>query len=64
MRIVISLACLAACGSDPASTPDAMPDGDSSARCLVEGSYGALGSVTGAAGMMGGVTMRDGRSSD
>ncbi len=58
MRIVIAAVCLAACGSDPAA-PDAMPMADAydTARCLIKGDYGALGSVTGTAGTMGGVSM-------
>jgi hypothetical protein len=57
MRIAFAVVALAACGSDSGSTPDAMPDAYDSARCLIKGNYGALGSVTGTAGMMGGTTM-------
>ncbi len=46
----------AACGGgdDSMSTPDApggMPDADNSATCLIKGSYGALGALTGTATM-------------
>lgn len=34
-----------------------MPDAYDTARCLIKGSYGALGTLTGTTGMMGGVTM-------
>ena len=41
---------LAACSDSPSSTPDAstaMPDAYDSARCLIRGDFGAVGSVTG-----------------
>ena len=51
---------LAACGSsnpDPVITHDsAMADADTSATCLIQGSYGALGAVTGTAGSAQGAT--------
>ncbi len=58
MRIWLSLVAVAAC-SDPAPTilTDAapQPDADETVDCLIEGDYGALGTVTGTAAM-GGMT--------
>lgn len=57
MRIALALACLAAC-SDSASNPDAaMADAYDTARCRIAGDFGALGSLTGTAGTMGGTTV-------
>jgi hypothetical protein len=55
MRIGIAvLVTLAACSDSPgSSSADApiTPDADDSARCLIKGNYGALGSITGTRGM-------------
>lgn len=59
MRTFLALLGLAACGGDDgAAMPDATPQPDAydTARCLIPGDYGALGAVTGEAGMMGGIT--------
>lgn len=60
MRTCLLLLVLAACGGDDAmTTPDApggTPDADNSAQCLIKGDYGALGQVTGTAGMASGAT--------
>src|SRR5262245_44900573 len=55
MRVSLALLALTAC-SESASTPtDA--DAYDTARCLIKGSYGDLGALTGSAGMMGGISM-------
>jgi hypothetical protein len=56
MRIGIAfLVVLAACSDSPSSSnvdaPTVTPDADDSARCLIKGNYGALGSLTGTRGM-------------
>src|SRR5215213_5455116 len=53
MRRMLVLA-LAACGGESSTTPDApasMPDAYDTARCLIKGDFGAVGSVTGTATM-------------
>src|SRR5690606_38445984 len=60
MRTCLLLLVIAACGGDDAmTTPDAPgggADADDSARCLIKGDFGAVGSVTGTAGMAQGAT--------
>ena len=58
-RALVSLLVLAACSDSSPSTPDApgvQADAPSTAQCLIEGDYGALGSVTGTAGTAQGAT--------
>lgn len=54
-RWLISILFVAACGGDDSSsTPDApgsTPDAYDTARCLIKGDFGAIGSVTGTATM-------------
>jgi hypothetical protein len=45
------LAALTACSDSPSLSIDAAQDADDSARCLIKGNYGALGSLTGTRGM-------------
>jgi hypothetical protein len=58
MKIAPALLCLAACSDSPSTPPDATlaPDAYDTARCLITGDYGDLGSLTGTAGTMGGIT--------
>lgn len=54
MRIAIAVIALtSACSSDPPqmAVADASPDAFDTARCLVKGNYGALGSLTGTRNM-------------
>lgn len=55
MRIAAALLALAGC-SDSSSNPDAAPDAYDTARCLITGAYGALGTKTGTAGTTAGTT--------
>lgn len=53
--LLLAVACGACSGSS--SSPDAKPaDAYDTAKCLIKGNYGALGSVTGSAGSTGGAT--------
>jgi len=58
MRACLVVTLVAACGSDPGVSVDAakLADAYDTARCLIKGDYGALGTVTGTAGMNGTAT--------
>lgn len=59
MRIAVAIVVFAsACSDDPPATTvaDASPDATDTARCLIKGNYGALGSLTGTRSMNAGAT--------
>jgi hypothetical protein len=60
LTLAVTLSGLVACGDpDPGTAADAPPqqaDAYDTARCLIQGDYGALGAVTGTAGTNAGAT--------